>query len=172
MAVGKPATRFMPVLGFDDYRVGDDGTVWSKKSGTWKKLKLHSYGRYGHLKVNLFRDDVLHQRTVHRLVLEAFVGPCPVGMECRHFPDRDPSNNNLTNLSWSSHQTNMDDRVLHATVPRGEDHHGARLTVKKVLEIRKMYASGDYSYHALATIFKVATTNIRRIVKRETWKHV
>lgn len=36
---------------------------------------------------------------VHRLVLAAFVGPCPDGMEVRHL-DGDPANNSLGNLAY------------------------------------------------------------------------
>lgn len=52
---------------------------------------------------------------VHRLVLEAFVGPCPEGFECDH-SDRDRHNNALTNLRWCSptdnnRNTAQNDRV-------------------------------------------------------------
>jgi hypothetical protein len=40
------------------------------------------------------------QALVHRLVLEAFVGPCPAGMEAKH-RDGDYTNNTLSNLLWS-----------------------------------------------------------------------
>jgi len=54
---------------------------------------------------------------VHNLVLSTFIGPCPKGMECRHFPDRDPSNNRLDNLSWGTPVENAIDRVWHGTQP-------------------------------------------------------
>jgi hypothetical protein len=46
---------------------------------------------------------------VHRLVLEAFVGPCPDGMECLHSPDATRTNNRLDNLRWGTHQDNVDE---------------------------------------------------------------
>lgn len=49
-------------------------------------------------------------RTVHSLILEAFVGPCPPGMMSRHADD-DPSNNNLSNLSWGTRSDNSYDAV-------------------------------------------------------------
>ena len=52
---------------------------------------------------------------VQWLVLEAFVGPCPDGMECRHFPDRDPTNNRLDNVRWGTAQENSDDKKVHGT---------------------------------------------------------
>lgn len=49
---------------------------------------------------------------VHRLVLEAFVGPCPEGHECCH-RDGDATNNHLDNLYWGTHVENMQDRARH-----------------------------------------------------------
>lgn len=53
-------------------------------------------------------------RSVHRLVLEAFVGPRPAGMEACH-GDGDPGNNRLSNLRWDTHESNMDDQRRHGT---------------------------------------------------------
>jgi hypothetical protein len=47
---------------------------------------------------------------VHRLVLEAFVGPCPPGMEaCHGIGGRE--DNRLTNLRWDTHLANVADTV-------------------------------------------------------------
>lgn len=47
---------------------------------------------------------------VHRLVLMAFVGPPPEGMEGCHFDDV-PTNNTLSNLRWDTKGNNQLDRV-------------------------------------------------------------
>ena len=60
-------------------------------------------------------------RTVHSLVLEAFVGPCPPGMEARHADD-DATNNNISNLSWGTRSQNSHDSI------RNEKHFHAGLT--------------------------------------------
>lgn len=49
---------------------------------------------------------------VHRLVLEAFVGPCPPGMQTRHL-DGDPGNNHLGNLRWGTPAENNRDTLRH-----------------------------------------------------------
>lgn len=61
----------------------------------------------GHLHVVL---DGRVDRTVHSLILETFVGPCPPGMMARHRDD-DPANNNLENLSWGTRSENSFDAV-------------------------------------------------------------
>lgn len=47
---------------------------------------------------------------MHRLVLLAFVGPCPDGMEACHANDI-PTDNRLANLRWGTHADNMRDRI-------------------------------------------------------------
>lgn len=49
-------------------------------------------------------------RYVHRLVLEAFVGPCPDGMEVCHGPGGS-TDNRLVNLRWGTHTANVGDTV-------------------------------------------------------------
>lgn len=70
---------------------------------------------YGHLLVNLQKGGETHRKWVHHLVLEAFVGPRPTGMECRHFPSNDPTNNRLDNLQWGTPKQNGEDRVAMGT---------------------------------------------------------
>lgn len=53
-------------------------------------------------------------RRVHRLVLEAFVGPCPDGMEACHANDR-PSDNRLVNLRWDTRSENQRDSIRNGT---------------------------------------------------------
>ena len=51
--------------------------------------------------------------SVHRLVLEAFVGPMPEAMETRHL-DGNPANNCLDNLRYGTRAENEADKRLHA----------------------------------------------------------
>lgn len=68
----------------------------------------------GHLRITLHKNDKPNYCYIHRLVLETFVGPCPIGMECRHL-DGDPGNNKLENLKWGTRIENSQD---------SKDHHG------------------------------------------------
>ncbi len=69
----------------------------------------------GYLSANLNKQGKSQRFGIHRLVLLAFVGPCPDSMECRHFPDRDRSNNKLENLQWGTPKENQHDRIEHGT---------------------------------------------------------
>lgn len=118
-----------PVVGFEGlYKVSNLGRVKSlcktRRNGTgWivrkeRLLKPCLIGRVGksrHLMVNLRRNGVAHGKYVHRLVLEAFVGPCPIGKEARHYPDRNTSNNRISNLQWGTKPEQYQDRIKHGT---------------------------------------------------------
>lgn len=73
----------------------------------------------GHLYVDLCKEGKVRKWYVHTLVLTAFVGPRPDGMECLH-RDGDPTNNRVENLHWNTPSENRLDSVKHGT------HHNAR----------------------------------------------
>lgn len=52
--------------------------------------------------------------SVHRLVLMAFIGPCPPGMEGCH-NDGDKLNNHVDNLRWDTQRANNIDTVNHGS---------------------------------------------------------
>lgn len=101
------------IVGSPYYRVGDDGSVWSNAWGRWRKRKLSRLRDQG-MCVPLRVGNRYIFSYVHRLVLEAFVGPCPFGMEGCH-NDGDPTNNNLVNLRWDTHKNNEKDKIKHGT---------------------------------------------------------
>lgn len=49
---------------------------------------------------------------------------------------------------------------------------GAKLTDATVRQIRKLHASGNWSYKKLSSRYKVHKSRISRTVRRENWKHV
>ena len=108
--------EWRPVVGFSDYEVSDLGRVRS-----YKRVKvriLHpTYNGSGSMRVELAGK----KRLVHILVLEAFVGLRPEGMECRHL-DGDFTNNKVENLRWGTRSENILDAVRHGT------HNNARKT--------------------------------------------
>jgi hypothetical protein len=125
-----PTVEYRAIPGFPGYLVGADGAIWScLKKGPqtqasrigdkWKKVKA-SAGRGNYLLVILCGPNG-ERRTVwlHTLVLEIFVGPCPEGMEARHFPDRTRSNCAVTNLRWGTPTQNAEDRDRDGNTAKG-----------------------------------------------------
>jgi hypothetical protein len=163
------------------YRVGNDGSVWSRlvrgsKKGragiVWRRLK-HNLHPGGYHTVCLGRK---RQWYIHRLVLEVFVGPCPPGMQCRHL-DGNPSNNCLENLAWGTRDENHADMVRHGrrVLPkadnRGERHGMAKLTEPDVVTIRRLASEGMRS-GLIASMFDVSPGYVRELVNRVGWKHI
>lgn len=126
----------------------------------------------GYMEVTLSASGKSSVRTVHRLVLEAFVGPCPDGMECRHFPDRDKANNRSSNLSWATRIENDRDKDRHGTRSRGEHRWNAKLTTDEVVKIRDLRSTGRYSMSELAVMFDVSKKSILNVVHGRNWRHV
>lgn len=106
------------------------------------------------------------RKHIHRLVLETFVGSCPKGMSARHFPDRNRSNNRLTNLSWGTLSQNQKDRVVHGTDGRGHKNPQAKLTWSDVRKIRK----SKYGLTRLSNQFGVSRQTICKIKLKQRWR--
>jgi hypothetical protein len=107
---------------------------------------------------------------VHRLVLEAFVSPCPEGMQACHYDDN-PLNNKLENLRWDTCKNNVLDGLRNQTAARGEKQRNAKLTGPEVLNIRERYFKGE-STGSIAKDFGVSCTSIRGVTSGDTWKHI
>lgn len=66
----------------------------------------------GYVQVRLYNAVVGATKKVHRLVLEAFTGPRPDGMEACH-ANGDRSDNRAGNLRWDTVRENANDRISH-----------------------------------------------------------
>lgn len=170
-----PGVRFKAIPGFPGYRVGDDGSVWTSRSSTAKRLKCwmplsYHVDRGGYICVGLTRDGKTYARKVHSLVLLAFVGPRPRGMWCRH-KDSDPSNAALSNLSYATPKENHADKIAMGTSRKGERHHNSKLCdadVVRVLELRK----AGMSQAKIAAKFGVSQPVISDICLGRSWTHI
>lgn len=154
-----------------DYAVGDDGSVWSKRRRQWRRLK-GCVKNHGYRTVSLYYEPWKRvEEYVHRLVLEAFVGPCPEGMECCHFPDRTRTNNNLNNIRWDTVAENSNDADIHGTRIRGSRSGVAILTEEIVQHARERYDHHNVSMTTLAKELDVDVITVFDFIKGRTWKH-
>lgn len=119
-----PTEQWAPVVGWEGlYEVSDQGRhrsldrtttslagVPRKVAGRVMKLKRL---KTGHTIARMCRPGEPNvEKLIHRLVLEAFVGPCPTGMEGCH-NNGDPTDNRLANLRWDTHAENQRDILRH-----------------------------------------------------------
>lgn len=109
---GMGKERWRDVVGYEGlYEVSNLGRVKSsvvRRGSDGRVLRPRDNGR-GALRVRLHFGKKIQERYIHRLVLEAFVGPCPKGLECCHGPNHDKSDNRLCNLRWDTHYNNGQD---------------------------------------------------------------
>lgn len=143
-----------------------------RKQIAWKRLRVSPSKKLGYLVARLSYHGKPKNIFVHRLVLLAFVGPCPEGMECRHFPDGNPVNNRLENLQWGTKEENYKDKVQHGTHYKGERNPRAMLTEGDVKEIRAMHKEKRCTVPAIAQMFRVSVPCVEAIVYGRNWKNV
>lgn len=167
--------------GFLGYQIGDDGSIRSFRvqgGGEAGKLKRkprlmkQKLTKNGYLEVTLSRSDRLGQVTlrVNRLVLEAFKGKCPEGMEGCH-KNGIKTDNRLKNLYWGTKQENMEDREAHGKTARGERSGMAVLDEDKVRWIREKRSQG-YTQKWIARKLNVGSSTVHNVLVGNTWSHV
>ena len=164
-----------PVFGFEGlYEVSSEGQVMSLARPHPKTKRLMGggtvkpiLGSRGYYVVNLTTTGVRKQMFLHKIVLEAFCGLRPDGYEACH-NDGNPFNCKLENLRWDTKSNNHQDKKKHGTWQVGEKTNNVKLTNEIVLDIRnqKLTASEAVKKYGLSP------TNAKRIVNRETWKHL
>lgn len=168
------AEAWRPVVGWEGmYEVSDAGRVRSRVK-RWKggprvlrpcQVNVGN-GRRPRYAVILIREGKRHSLLVHRLVLIAFVGPCPPGKESRHLND-DPSDNRLENLAWGTRLENAADAKRNGIRRTGERNGRAKLTREQVLYVRAQ--RGKVTQQRLADELGVNQTTISSIQLGRLW---
>ena len=161
-----------PIPGFPGYEISDCGRVFSwKKIGRYpgklsepRELKQQLNKTIGYVQVILFQDKKAKCLYVHRLVLEAFEGPCPENYVACH-NDGNPENNNLSNLRWDSVVNNNKDKIKHGTSNN-------KLNENEVLMIRQLHHDKLLNMKQLAKKFEMSISRIHDIIHRKCWKHI
>lgn len=165
--------RWLPVVGYGGrYEVSDQGRVrvLFTKVGPLNPPRMIGLKRRkgtGYRRVTLYNSDGARRDLfVHRVVLDAFVGPRPEGLVCRHL--NGPPDCRLVNLKWDTQKANAADTLDHGTRCRGERQGSAKLTEANVREIRRTWVNGE-TQRAFALRFGVGLTTIKRVITGAHW---
>lgn len=163
--------NWKPVPGWENaYEVSDLGQVRSMDRcvcARGGKTRTHR-GRVlrptvikdGYLRVKLSANGRQILKTVHRLVLLAFVGPCPEGKQVCH-GNGDPKDNRLSNLRYGSVTENHADRKKHGTLPMGERHGSTVFSDEVVRQVR----CADGGINEIAARFGMSPTHVAALRK-------
>lgn len=175
--VDEYSERWRPVLNFEGlYEVSNMGRVRSVSRwvniGNGKRLSegriLAQSLKCGYPTVCLCNKGIELHRNVHRVLAEAFIAG--TGEVVRHL-DGDKLNCVESNLAWGSYLDNEADKRSHGRGVFGERHTQAKLTDKKVKEIREMHSRG-ITQIAIAKSIGIGRGAVGSVVRGETWRHV
>lgn len=107
----------------------------------------------------------------HRLSWIVFKGEIPKGKcVCHSCDNRKCCNPN--HLFIGSNKENSEDMKEKGRQVKGSKSPFSKLNENQVLEIRKLYETGNFTQLFLGEKFGVRQTKISEIVNRKTWKHI
>jgi hypothetical protein len=164
---------FKDIISFENrYEISNKGIVRNKKT---RKILKPSKDGSGYLRIGLCRKGVVKYFSVHRLVLESFVGPCPFGKESCH-NDGNIYNNDINNLRWDTHKNNNRDKIKHGTVYRPDysiiKHPNAKVNKSQVIEIKKLLIEGKLTQKEISEKLGITLKIINDINIGRTWKYI
>lgn len=160
--------RWTPAASAPGWEVSDHGRVRSVRVGAPRILRP-APDKKGYLHLSYRAAGGQVGFTVHRLVLEAFVGPCPPEHEASHL-NGDPRDNRLANLAWESRPQNNRRKREHGTAPLGEANPAARFTTEQVRAIREV--GGALPQRLIARLCGTSQPVISDILGGKTWSHL
>ena len=177
--------QWKPIADWPNYEISDTGRVRRAKARRRSAAPgvgdlLRPFAREdAYLTINLTRDAIggRHEQKrcdVHRLVVAAFLGPIPAGMEVNH-KDLNKHNPRLDNLEVVTRSANLKHAYRHGRIPHlkraGHQNSNTRLTSADVIQIRWRAAFGEKLKHIRAQ-FGLGHAGISHIVHRRTWRHL
>jgi len=157
-----------PIPSVPGYAATKNGHVLSKRTG---RPMLPHPDKDGYLRVRVRLNGRYVNRAVHRLIAEAFHGPCPDDLVCAHL-DGSRDNNTPQNLTYCQQVENIAHKAMHGTTARGERIAVAKLCERDVRAIRDAFTGQHGQLTALARVFGVSRVAIRNVVNRKVWSHV
>jgi hypothetical protein len=158
--------RWVKIKQHPNYYVSENGGI---KAQRFIHLKPHK-DKQGRPIISIWKNGKSIPLKIHRLVLEAFVGPCPNGCEGVHINDI-PHDNRIKNLAWATHKENMRQMSANGKSSRGEKNGLAKLSRKAVMKARELLNLG-FSQTEIATKMGVHQSTLSKIWHGESWVHL
>lgn len=158
------------VPGFPDYQVSDNGQVASLKRGRWKVLSPGYKGKYPYVLLSL--GGKRKSRTIHSLIMEAFVGPAR-GRPIR-FKDGNRENVTLANLEYCETRADLmaasallRERAGKETCRLKAINHEVRVKLRYAITQRIRSLCKDFKQVEVAEMLGLSVSSISRIASGE-----
>lgn len=125
-----------PVVGFEGlYEVARCGAIRNARTKRWL---IPSVKDDGYKSVKLYKDNIGHQKAVHRVVAEAYI-PNPENKPQVNHKDLNKKNNEVQNLEWVTQDENQSHAIRN----------GANKTRNSKLRMNEKYRAGLYQMTCL-----------------------
>ena len=133
---------------YPDYKISTLGNIMSKKWGDWRQLNPGP-DRQGYLRLNLYDVNTKKKYCgVHRLLALAFI-PNPDNLPTVDHIDQNNRNNDLSNLRWATHKTQVMNRTntrydITETDPEIRDKICTYESFQRIIDSKKYYCETCY----------------------------
>jgi hypothetical protein len=146
-------------------RIRNLGTHYAVK----KEVKQRLQGR-GYMECSLSDSGKKRYCLVHRLVAKAFLPRQPHHTEVNH-KDGDKTNNQASNLEWSTRSLNELHRARVLMRGIGTQNGNSRLGPEDVIEIR-ILSMGGLSLNKISSAKRTSKSQVSRILSGRHWAHL
>jgi hypothetical protein len=143
------------------YEIDRDGHVFSlDRIVTTKRGPQYVRGRsikaienrsHGYFVVNLAKNGVTRQYRVHILVAKAFIEN-PDSKRTVNHGDAIKSHNWVDNLSWATHQEQMDHAVANGLMPSGDRNGSVKLLQADLVHLKNRVLTGELIQNVAASV--------------------
>ncbi len=151
------------------------GVAYSKE-----KIKAQRLSHNGYLQTDLYTDNGDRPTVyVHIVTAESFIPNPENKLEVNHKKGI-KTDNRVSELEWNTPKENTQHGIRLGLIDsNGEKCGTSKLTNDKVIEIRRLYKKPDKHwgkptkpYYKIAEEYNVTSVAIRKILFRQSWKHI
>lgn len=155
-----------------DTFISTSGKVASRDKKT-KKERLLNLGPApnGFIYVDYWRaPDQRRKKLLHRFIMDLFEVPNPENHPNVSHRDNNKVNNHINNLYWCSDKEVY--RKSYETQSKSRKARNTKLTESQVKHLKLQLKRGKIRRIQLSRMYKISTTQIKRIERGENWGHI
>ena len=148
------------MINWHGYLIKEDGSILNK-DGTVKTLKVTPKG---YLHSSFYYNGKLTTHLIHRLVAEAYYGPCPKGLEVDH-KDNDRQNNHKDNLRYVTKAVNNQKSYTSGNRDvSGENNANSKYSEEEIHNLIRLRNQG-FSYGKLVAMTGINKGTVAKVAK-------